>query len=315
LASWSHPLAHETEPSSSSQNSREPRGLLYILASVFSGVLFGLFFSQLRTPLQDSHEFIQPQENTGTEANNPYEERLQGGPSTKPRVPEADAEKKKAYSGCANFFRWGNLIVQILIFVAASFYGGVSYFQWQSQQRATKIDERAWMGFSLPSGLQIQKDAITKQAQALLIPIQIINTGKTVAKNVSGDVVITVIDKGEKLTFNMSDYSHYGLQGGAIFPNGQMGLTQPAIKRGQDGIAKTIIPTDDLLQRIDTAKSFAVVFGHVTYCDVFGVPHKTTFCRYVTVPGLIDADCMNYNDADDNEKPDKQRCPVTEPRK
>jgi hypothetical protein len=56
-------LAHETESSSSSQNSPEPRGLLYILLSAFA-FLTGWSLAQLRTPNDDGSETIHPQHGT-----------------------------------------------------------------------------------------------------------------------------------------------------------------------------------------------------------------------------------------------------------
>lgn len=64
-------MANEIDPSSPSQNSPEPRGLLHILASAFSGVLFGLFLSKLNTPSNDpthrNRESAHPKDNPGPE--------------------------------------------------------------------------------------------------------------------------------------------------------------------------------------------------------------------------------------------------------
>lgn len=60
--------------SSPSQNQQEPSGLLHVLASVFSGVLFGMFLSRLRTsaskPSYDTRESIQPK-NVSTQQEPP----------------------------------------------------------------------------------------------------------------------------------------------------------------------------------------------------------------------------------------------------
>jgi hypothetical protein len=51
-------------PSSPSQNSDEPPGLLKTLAAVFSGVLFGLFLSKLDEPPENRRQAIGPQDST-----------------------------------------------------------------------------------------------------------------------------------------------------------------------------------------------------------------------------------------------------------
>ena len=308
-------------PSSPSQNSGEPPVLLRTLFAAFSGVLFGLLLSKFKAPPQQSSSSISP----NAEAEN---QNYGSGnfPSLSPKVPPAPTNSENSCKCCHHktagwkvVLEVATFIVAVLGFSAAAIYACITYQMWHEVQRGNDAaisnfvrEERAWLGFSL-GDLQIQQDAISKKPQALLIPFQIVNTGKTVAKKSAGTAVVTVINKGEKLSFNLADYSRYILQGGAMFPKGQMGLTQPAIKRGPDGIAHTIIPTEGLMRRIKMGESFPVVFGEVTYCDIFGVPHKTKFCRYITTPGLIDADCMKYNDADSNEKPDKQICPVTSP--
>jgi hypothetical protein len=50
-----------------SQNPDEPPGLLKILASVFSGVLFGLFLSKFDTPTENDRESVHPKNNPRSE--------------------------------------------------------------------------------------------------------------------------------------------------------------------------------------------------------------------------------------------------------
>ncbi len=175
--------------------------------------------------------------------------------------------------------------------------------------RNFRIDERAWIGFAL-EGVEVQKEVPSKKPMALLVPTSLVNTGKTPAKKVVGNLAITVIKKGEKLP--LGDYTpghtYYAINGNTVFPGGAVNAAMPAIKQGPEH-AITIIPTDALMREIADGESFAVVYGSVTYCDIFGVPHSTQFCRYASRPGFIDNDCMNYNNADENEQPDPKSCP------
>jgi hypothetical protein len=76
-------------PSSSSQNPDEPSGLLKILASVFSGVLFGLFLSKLDTPTENDRKSVHPQ-------NNPRPE-TPLGPLQIPVAPQVPPAPTKQY--------------------------------------------------------------------------------------------------------------------------------------------------------------------------------------------------------------------------
>jgi len=238
--------------------------------------------------------------------------------------PSTDEEKKERRERLKLVFEGIGLLVLTLYTIFSAFQWRTMSGQLDEMRKVTgatersinqadlnfRRDERAWIGFALPEGIQIQKEATTQRPTALLVPTQTVNTGKTPAKKVTGNLAITVIKKGEKLVFEYtSGHTNYGIYGGTMFPGGRVTLAQPAIRHGPKK-AITIVPTDALMQEINQGQSFVVVYGRVTYCDIFGVSHWTTFCRYATRPGFIDYACMNYNDADINETPDKSGCPA-----
>ena len=89
-------LAPEKEPLSSIQNSQEPLGLLRTLAVVSSGVLFGLLLSKLRTPNEDSHDSVSPN-NTSKEEHRA----VQIGSVVVPQFPPTSTEQQQT-KGRAN---------------------------------------------------------------------------------------------------------------------------------------------------------------------------------------------------------------------
>jgi hypothetical protein len=99
-------------PSSRSQNSDEPPGLLKILGAVFSGVLFGWFFSKLKTPIHESAESVHPEDgaddgSTGTKPPLPVAVTIESYPP--PAVTEEDkAEKKRERR-----LRWGGFAASV----------------------------------------------------------------------------------------------------------------------------------------------------------------------------------------------------------
>jgi hypothetical protein len=195
-------------------------------------------------------------------------------------------------------------------FVAATIYAGIAVLQWRANKRAAeatvqgvtnadksfKQDERAWMAFKFVEG------SITFTInKSFLVPTELLNTGKTPAKNVHGNIMVGVFEKGEPLDFSYSaGHANYKVQAGTIFPSGKIVESFEGIKHGQER-TEPIIFTVPLKNDLFSAKSFIVVHGRIDYKDIFGIEHWTTYCRYVLHPELISEECTRYNDTDDNQ--------------
>jgi hypothetical protein len=91
----------------------------------------------------------------------------------------------------------------------------------------------------------------------------------------------------------------YFIHGGTIFPNGKIEESFEALAHGKK---ESLILTRMIMDDILSLRSFVVVYGDVTYSDIFGVQHWTHYCRYVTAPSLISEQCERYNDADQNKR-------------
>ena len=159
-----------------------------------------------------------------------------------------------------------------------------------------RIDERAWMAFKFMEG-----NITFTVDKSFLVPTELVNTGKTPAKNVHGNIVVGVFKKGEALDFTYSPgHANYAVRAGTIFPNGKIVESFEAIQHGQEH-AEPIVFTTALKDELWNAKSFVVVHGRISYNDIFGKEHWTTYCRYVLHPELISEECTRYNDTDDNK--------------
>jgi hypothetical protein len=145
-------------PSSSSQNSDEPPGLLKILGAVFSGVLFGVFLSKLKTPVQDPVETIHPQNSTDnrqTEAAPPSPLAVAIESYPPPSVSEEEKSDKKR----ERFYRRGSLVasiatVLITLGILCVTYRYTKYAggqlqtmkgQLQTMQAQMELQERPWI--------------------------------------------------------------------------------------------------------------------------------------------------------------------------
>lgn len=264
-------MALETKPSLSARISAWLRFLGDILDSSWAFVMS--LFSKSRAPFQNSHQSIQPQGDTQKKAKYAKGESPLGESPAKPEVPKTDTKKKKPCCSSACFLRWGNFVVQCLIFIAASVYGGIAWNQWRTQLHAMKIDQRAWVTVNdILLGVQQDED--------WTIRIRFKNTGKTPAKN------FVIWGAGESVT------------------KGQIPTADETKLPGRGVIAPDGIFHSNLniVGRYDWKSIDLVIHGRIQYDSVFGHGHWTKFCYYF-VPDKTGKDggfapCDSGNDID-----------------
>jgi hypothetical protein len=147
------------------------------------------------------------------------------------------------------------------------------------------FDQRAWVGAG-----EIMAPQDLKAGGKPRFGVVVSNSGKTPALNFQHVIHADFSKKGA--TFHPT-YTSYGEQ------------TKPSISVLQPGMRVVLFtsPTEGELTQanIDMLKSGAYVikyYGRISYNDVFGNHHMTTFCLYVT-PDLTNASsCDSYNQAD-----------------
>jgi hypothetical protein len=164
-------------------------------------------------------------------------------------------------------------------------------------RKAMRVDQRAWVSVPFPTAYPLNGTFIPAVTQ-------ITNSGKTPAKDVEGDVIATVLNKGDKLEFDFSvGHPHNRvLAGGVIFPSAPVPTTIPLVNYGPK-MAETIVPDDALRQDIAKGNRFIIFYGRITYHDVFGIEHWTQFCTgFGSAIGDGIKDCIKYNDVDQNEE-------------
>jgi hypothetical protein len=181
--------------------------------------------------------------------------------------------------------------------------------QWREMKKATRAtqdsvtnadrnfrrDERAWIGFSFVPG-----NIPFTLGKPFLVPTLLINSGKTPAKDVQGNIVVGVFESGKPLDFSYTaGHANYRIAAGTIFPNGSITESFQAIRHGSYK-AEAIILDKPLMDDILNSRSLVLVHGKITYSDIFGIEHWTTYCRVVSNPSLIPDDCTRYNDTDSN---------------
>jgi hypothetical protein len=154
-------------------------------------------------------------------------------------------------------------------------------------------DERAWIGFSFVPG-----SLTFTVGQPFSVPTLLINTGKTPAKNVEGNIVVGVFERGKPLDFAYTPgHANYRIAAGTIFPNGSITESFQAMRHGEQR-AEAIVIDKPMLTELLSSDKLVIVHGTITYGDIFGVQHWTRYCRVVSNPSLIPDDCVRYNEAD-----------------
>ena len=186
---------------------------------------------------------------------------------------------------------WWKIFLEVAAVVLLIVYTTFAGLQWEAAHDALLVDQRAWVNVVVPTNFPLDGSSIPAS-------IQIANTGKTPAKHIEGDVVATVLKKGEEPSFDFSiGHPHNRIYAGAIFPNAPINTTVAVVRYGPQ-TPETIVPTPDLRQEIANGESFIIFFGKITYSDIFGTSHWTTFC---TGSGSAMGDlkkCVSYNDVD-----------------
>jgi len=113
---------------------------------------------------------------------------------------------------------WWKILFEVTAVLVLVVYTTFAGLQWESMHDALLVDQRAWVSVVVPNSFPLDGSSI-------LAPIQIANTGKTPAKDVEGDIVATVLKKGEEPSFDFSTgHPLNKLYAGAIFPNAPINI-------------------------------------------------------------------------------------------
>jgi hypothetical protein len=171
------------------------------------------------------------------------------------------------------------------------------------QLQVMQTDERAWLEFRIPQS-QAAGDAGLPMAsgQPLDLPIQVMNSGKTVARNVVIDVFVEILDASQEASlenvYELANHKHERGVTGTIFPNADYKL-QVTRRWDKGGIGPVTVPE---LTSLHEGRSYISTYGIITYDDVFNKHHWTKFCMWGHTPkGAFNAKtCTAFNSVGDN---------------
>jgi len=143
----------------------------------------------------------------------------------------------------------------------------------QKVENNARLDQRAWVGVSAIKGNP-------EVGKAFKVTITIMNTGRTFAKNV--DMVargqpVTVWESPEFAgVIGMAAHSRNPEAIGHVLlaPNA---TTDQALKGGEDSLV-----SDTELQDFQNGNVRFIIYGQITYVDIFERSHWLTFCAHLT---------------------------------
>lgn len=189
--------------------------------------------------------------------------------------------------------------------------------------RQMRIDQRPWIKVELagePMGSERVAYGVVVGGP-LMFPIKLTNTGKTPARNITADVMIDVVPKGQEPKLIRTISIHYKRTSpipkrfqnkanlrpddnfivGRIFAGNHTirNVTRFEIK---NSAASPQVLSVDEANSIARKESYVLLDGQIHYSDIFGSNHWTRFCTTFFMDGTTreSAKCAHYAADDGN---------------
>jgi hypothetical protein len=156
------------------------------------------------------------------------------------------------------------------------------------QLEGLKKDQRPWVK-ALGGQVNIAGNVMPEKTPVLNIPLHILDIGKTPAKNIRADFFIESVKNGNEPLLNKS----------SVLMQATTGIVFPLDI--QDFPASYSLLQGDW-EDWKEGRSFLVIYGHITYKDIYQTEHWTDYCQFSSpkAGGYTAKKCTDYNSADDN---------------
>jgi hypothetical protein len=164
-------------------------------------------------------------------------------------------------------------------------------------------DQRAWVSLSAGDP-QISEDKASGNV-TISWALILVNTGKTLARHSSVEIVVDTVRNGEAATFAYDSGITWQTTA-VVFPNTPVPITGKMLHKTKvkDQPEETILTRAEYEDLLDGTQ-YLVVYARSTYLDIFGREHWQHFCGFKSLspkPMIVTGarNCTNYNDVDDN---------------
>ena len=162
-----------------------------------------------------------------------------------------------------------------------------------------RLENRAWVGITFPN-LDPAKE-INKSLPLQVVfqcPIEVSNYGRTPARIVEIKGNCSIIRSGsDPIDLGASGPRHHSLiRFESIQPNETEKDWAIAAIIEKNGKAVPMLTTEEIWEKVRTAKLTVIAHGYITYTDSFGKNHWIRFCHAYN--GYCPEICFQYNDSD-----------------
>jgi hypothetical protein len=201
-----------------------------------------------------------------------------------------------------NSIRWATWCA----FGAAFVYAAISAWQTCEIRRNFRTDQRAWIKVSS------EPPELTATDTPVFWIAHFANVGKTPAFKIHGEFQYQFLRKDESPDFSYSAFPVTHARSTTLFAGEQLPdpikVIRASYRQGSHERIDLGISAAEL-QLIKRGEAWIAKNGRLTYEDVFGKQHTTTFCSYSTLRDLDIREvfespgvhvCANYNSVDNN---------------
>jgi hypothetical protein len=164
-------------------------------------------------------------------------------------------------------------------------------------------DQRAWLSLSPVGDPQVMQDGASGNV-TISWSLVLTNTGKTLARHSSVEVVVGTVRNGDAPTFAYDGGITWQTDA-VVFPNTPVAITGKMLHKTEikDQPAETILTRAQYQDLLDGTQ-YLVVYARSSYLDIFKKEHWQHFCGFKSLsPKPINVTargCTNYNDVDND---------------
>jgi len=221
-----------------------------------------------------------------------------------------DKKKKenKLSENPKNFFRtvWDDLKdktrtvkfwIELVAVAGGIFYAVVTYCMWRDSHKNFVIEERAWL--SIDSMFPAPKENIPIESE-----VHITNTGKTPAKKIVSEFVVSIFKNTDAVKFEYSNQYRTGQVVGIMQPNG---FVNTDVVKPVDQFHPVLLTKTDV-DDLQNGRAYWAVYGRGQYDDIFGETHWFHFCNWISnyKGGTYNTiGCTQYSDTGDGKIEEK----------
>lgn len=245
--------------------------------------------------------------------------------SSKPNTPISTEGQTGTYEEKNYRLAKRQFIVATITLIVVFAYTSIAAYEGRQMKQATdaakksandadahfSLDERAWIAVGVANGTLFE-------GKPLYISTRIMNNGRTPARKVTGDFIVEMVSPSAKPEFLYEGRHRFHLPEVTVMPNAPIDF--PVYGVSQDKkypIGKPspeIIYTHEMRIQVEKGSRIIVMYGRVTYEDVFGGRHWVNFCTLggpekfggADVANIFATGCDGYNNSEESQLPFKK---------